>query len=105
MSKAATVDNGPLYEVRRDIDIGPRTLKRGSHITLGELERLAPAKVGPLRRTGIIRRVGETDKDRISQRRDERKEYLHRAVLADDAKLAELRSVKPSEVRQVGGSG
>ncbi len=103
MGKAATVDNGPLFEVRRDIDVGPRTLKRGGRISLAELERIAPAKVGPLRRTGIIRQVGETDMGRLQARRDDRKEALHRAVLADSAGLAVLRRLKPSEVRQ-GGS-
>ena len=78
-------------------------MKRGSRISLAELERIAPSKVGPLRRTGIIRLVGETDMDRLRARRDERKAVLHRAVLADDARLAELRRLKPSEVRLVEG--
>lgn len=80
------------YEVRRDIDLGPRTLKRGSRITLAELERLAPGKAGPLRRTGIVRLVGETDRERLQLKRNERKEHLHRAALADNARLAQFRS-------------
>jgi hypothetical protein len=90
--KAATANSGPQYEVRRDIDVGPRTLKRGSHITMAELERLAPGKSGPLRRTGIVRLVGETDRERIQSKRDERKEYLHRAAQSDNARLAQFRS-------------
>jgi hypothetical protein len=90
--KTATADSGPLYEVRRDIDIGPRTLKRGSHISMQELERLAPGKSGPLRRTGIVRLVGETDRERLQLKRDERKEYLHRAAQSDNARLAQFRS-------------
>lgn len=82
-------------EVRRDIDIGPRTLKRGSRITLAELERLAPGKSGPLRRTGIVRLVGETAKDRIHSERDARKDRLRRAAQADNAGLAQFR--KPLE--------
>jgi hypothetical protein len=82
------------FEVRRDIDIGPRTLKRGSRITLAELERLAPGKAGPLRRTGIIRQVGESDRERLQSKRDERKEHLHQAARADNARLAQFRQEK-----------
>jgi len=103
MSKAGTVDSGPLYEVRRDIDVGPRTLKRGSRISMAELERLAPGKSGPLRRTGIVRPVGETDRERVQSNRDAKADYLHRAVRADNAGLEELRGHKPSQVR-AGGS-
>lgn len=91
MPKAATVDNSPLYEVRRDLDVGARTLRRGSRISMAELERLAPGKSGPLRRTGIVRPVGETDRERLHSQRDIRKEHLHRAALADNARLAQLR--------------
>ena len=77
------------FEVRRDIDVGSRTLKRGSRITMAELERLAPGKSGPLRRTGIVRLVGETDRDRLQLKRNERKEYLHRANQTGNARLAE----------------
>ncbi len=103
MGKAATVDNGPLFEVRRDIDVGPRTLKRGGRISLAELERLAPTKVGPLRRTGIVRLVGETDRERIQQNRDAKADLLRRASLADSARIAELRGRKPSQVRLADG--
>jgi hypothetical protein len=85
------VKDGERYEVRRDIDIGPRTLKRGSRITLDELERLAPGKSGPLRRTGIIRLIGETDRERLHSVKDARKDRLHTAARADDARLAQFR--------------
>lgn len=78
------------FEVRRDIDVGPRTLKRGSRISLEELERLAPGKSGPLRRTGIVRLVGETARDRIHSERDARKERLRRANQADNASLTQF---------------
>ena len=97
MGKAATVDNGPLYEVRRDVDVGVRTLKRGSRISMAELERLAPGKSGPLRRTGIVRLVGETDRERVQSNRDFRKEHLHRAALADNARLAQFRERSSDE--------
>jgi predicted LPLAT superfamily acyltransferase len=85
------------YEVRRDIDLGARKLKRGSRITLAELERLAPGKAGPLRRTGIVRLVGETDRERLLLKRDDRKEHLHRAAQADNARLAQFRERSPNE--------
>lgn len=88
---------GEQYEVRRDIDIGPRTLKRGSRVTLAELERLAPGKVGPLRRTGVIRPVGESDRDRQRSVREERKGRLHQAARADSTVIAQFRG-------QAGGS-
>lgn len=66
MGKAA------MYEVRRDIDIGARVLKRGSKVSLDEIEKVAPGKSGPLRRTGIIRPVGETARDTERWRREER---------------------------------
>ena len=97
MGKAATVDNSPLLEVRRDIDVGSRTLRRGSRISMAELERLAPGKSGPLRRTGIVRPVGETDRERVTARRDDRKEHLHQAALADNARLAQFRERSSDE--------
>jgi len=88
MSKAAV---GEKYEVRRDIDVGPRTLKRGSRVTLDELERLAPGKAGALRRTGIVRLVGETDRDRLRDKRDSHADRMHRAAQADNARLDQFR--------------
>lgn len=68
-----------MFEVRRDIDLGPRVLKRGSRISLDEIDRLAPGKAGPLRRTGIIRPVGGSDRDEMLARRDEKHARLARS--------------------------
>lgn len=76
---AKTAGSGPLYEVRRDIDLGVRTLKRGARISLEEIERLAPGKSGPLRRTGIVRPVDGSDRDEMAWRHDSKKERLHTA--------------------------
>lgn len=87
MAVAKTAGSGPLYEVRRDIDIGPRTLKRGQTIRESELRALAPEKVGPLRRTGIIRPIGSTDREEIAWRTGQHKE---RRVAANKAGLEQL---------------
>lgn len=65
-----------MFEVRRDIDLGPRTLKRGSRISEDEVNRLAPGKFGPLKRTGIIRLVGASDRDEMNARREARRGRL-----------------------------
>ena len=95
MVKAETAGSSVLFEVRRNIDVGSRTLKRGSRITMAELERLAPGKSGPLRRTGIVRPVGETVKEKLHSERDARADRLHRASRADNASLSQFR--KPLE--------
>lgn len=77
MSK--TAGSGPLYEVRRDMDLGARTLKRGTRISLAEIDRLAPGKSGPLRRTGMIRPVDGTDREEVQWRKDSKRERLHSA--------------------------
>lgn len=59
-----------MFEVRRDIDLGPRTLKRGTKISEDEVNRLAPGKFGPLKRTGILRPVGVSDRDLLKERRE-----------------------------------
>lgn len=61
-----------MFEVRRNIDIGPRVLKRGSKISEDEINRLAPGKFGALRRTGIIRPVGTSDRDELRERKEAR---------------------------------
>ena len=95
MVKAAkTVDSGGLYEVRRDLDCGVKTLRRGSRISLAELERLLPGKAGPLRRTGLIRPVGETDHERHSVKRDE---WQQRRQAANRAGVASMRGTDEQE--------
>jgi len=61
-----------MFEVRRDIDLGPRVLKRGSKISESEIDKLAPGKFGALRRTGIIRPVGVSDREAVASLRDAR---------------------------------
>jgi len=61
-----------MFEVRRDIDMGPRTLKRGQTISEDEVNRLAPGKFGALRRTGIIRPVGVTVREELKERKEAR---------------------------------
>jgi hypothetical protein len=72
MVKAATADSGPLFEIRCDLGFGKKALRRGSRVTLAELERLAPGKAGPLRRTGMIREVGLDDRAFRRQMREEK---------------------------------
>jgi hypothetical protein len=65
-----------MFEVRRDIDLGPRTLKRGAKISEDEVDRLAPGKFGALRRTGIIRPVGVSDREAVADLREARRGRL-----------------------------
>lgn len=74
-----TVGSGPLFEVRRDVDLGPRTLRRGQRLPLAEIERLAPGKAGALRRTGLIRPVGTSDRDELAYQREAHKERRRQA--------------------------
>lgn len=94
MVAAKIRDTGPLFEVRRDFDCGPKTLRRGSRVSLAELERLAPSKVGPLRRTGMIRPVGGTDRSELQETRSDRH---GRRVEANRAEVALLRAGGTSE--------
>lgn len=87
MVAAKIRDTGPMFEVRRDFDCGPKTLRRGSRVSLAELERLAPSKVGPLRRTGMIRPVGGVDGPK-----EARAEHLARRVEANRVEADLLRA-------------
>jgi hypothetical protein len=81
------VGKAVMYEVRRDVDLGPRTLRRGQKIALDEIEKLAPGKAGPLRRTGLIRPVGGSDRGEMEWRRAQKHDRLAQSHSHEIAQL------------------